>query len=344
MALAFAALRLGGTASSLGVVLAAGTLPQLVFALAGGVFGDRWDRVRLMVGSNVVAASAQGLSAVLLLSGVAAVWHLALLAVVVGGASAFFQPAAAGTVSALVPKGDLVRANALLQTGLQLVKVGGPILGGVLVAAAGPGWGIAVDALSFLACAAVMSRVRAPLPALVSGRRSVMRDLGEGWAEFVSRTWLWVLTAQGAIVVGAWLVGYTLLGPAYAQRYLGGPGPWGLVAAAFTVGLVVGSTACLAWRPSRPGWVSCVSSAAMALPMVAMATRAPLWVLSAAVAVTGASSNASIVAWRSLMQHRIPQERLARVTGLNTAGQLLFVPVGYRSRGRWPSTTGCGTP
>lgn len=96
MALAFAALRVGGTASSLGVVLAAGTLPQLVFALAGGVFGDRWDRVRLMVGSNVVAASAQGLSAVLLLSGVAAVWHLALLAVVVGGASAFFQPAAGG--------------------------------------------------------------------------------------------------------------------------------------------------------------------------------------------------------------------------------------------------------
>jgi len=329
LALAFAALEIGGSASSLGMVLAAGTLPQLVFALAGGLLGDRWDRVRLMVASNVVAALAQAVSAVVLLTASARVWHLAVLAVVVGAAATFFQPAAAGTVTSLVPPEDLVRANALLQTSLQLVKVGGPIAGGVLVAVTGPGWGIALDALSFLACALVMSRVRVPLPTLVPARGSLAGNVREGWSEFASRTWLWVLTAQGAIVVGAWLVGYTLLGPAYAARYLGGPGPWGLVAAAFTVGLVVGGAVCLAWRPVWPGRVSCVSSAAMALPMAAMALRAPMWVLLVAIAVTGFGLNASIVAWRSLLQHRIPQERMARVTGLSTAGQLLFVPVGY---------------
>ena len=94
VALTFAVLGLTGSATDLGLVLAAQSLPLAALALVGGVWADRLPRAALMVASDLVRAAVQISGAVLLLSGVAQVWQLAILAAVHGAAEAFFRPAA----------------------------------------------------------------------------------------------------------------------------------------------------------------------------------------------------------------------------------------------------------
>ena len=103
VALAFAVLELSGSPSSLGLVLAAQALPLAAFALVGGVVGDRVSRQRLMLASDLARAVIQAVAATLLITGVAEIWHLAVLAALYGAAEAFFRPAAGGLIPRLVP-------------------------------------------------------------------------------------------------------------------------------------------------------------------------------------------------------------------------------------------------
>src|SRR5205085_4491000 len=98
VALAFAVIGIRGSGTDLGLVLAAGLVPNVLFVLAGGVAGDRFDRARVMLSTDVVRATSQGTIAVLLLTGHAAVWSLAVSSAVWGAASAFFVPAWTGVV------------------------------------------------------------------------------------------------------------------------------------------------------------------------------------------------------------------------------------------------------
>ena len=328
IALAFAVLRIGGGTGALGMVLAANVAPQILLLLVGGVVADRLPRSRVMVWSNIVCAVAEGLAVVLLWSGAARVWHLVLMSGVCGVAAAFFTPAAGGIVKEVVPEELRHAANALLKIGQNVVKVGGPAFGGVLVAVFGSAWAIGWDALTFAVSAALFARIDlAPGPVKV--RAGFLADLREGWDDFRSRRWLWVMVVQGALVVPVWLVGYQLLGPVYGARFLGGAGPWGLAVSGFTAGLVAGAAVALMWRPRMVGQVVCAGTGCMALPLAAMAAGAPLLLLVAATAAAGTGLAISMTVWAGLVQERIPADRLSRALSYSTLGQLLPVPVGY---------------
>lgn len=326
--LAFAVLHIGGGAGALGLVLAAGVVPQILLLLVGGVVADRLSRARVMVWSNVVSAVAEGAAVVLLWSGAARVWHLVAMSALCGAASAFFTPAAGGIVVEVVPVELRHAANALLKIGQNSVKIAGPALGGVLVAVSGPAWVIGWDALTFAVSALLFARIDlAAVPVKV--RACFLADLREGWADFRSRRWLWVMVVQAAVVVPVWLVGYQLLGPVYGARFLGGAGAWGVVASGFTAGLVAGAAVALMWRPRLVGRVVCLGTGSMALPLATMAAGAPVPVLTVAAAAAGTGLAVSMTVWAGLVQERIPADRLSRVMSYSTLGQILPVPVGY---------------
>ncbi|CCK32767.1 hypothetical protein BN159_8389 [Streptomyces davaonensis JCM 4913] len=328
IALAFAVLHIGGGAGALGLVLAVSVAPQILLLLVGGVVADRLPRARVMVWSNVVCALAEGLAALLLWSGTARVWHLVLMSGICGAASAFFTPAAGGIVKEVVPPEARHAANALLKIAQNLVKVGGPAIGGVLVAASGSAWAIGWDAATFAASALLFARI-----GLRSGpvkvKTGFLADLRDGWTDFRSRRWLWVMVVQGALVVPVWLVGYQLLGPVYGARFLGGAGLWGLVVSGFTGGLVAGAAVALMWRPRLVGRVVCAGTGSLALPLAAMAATAPVPVLVAATAAAGTGLAVSMTVWSGLVQERIPADRLSRALSYSTLGQLVPVPFGY---------------
>src|ERR1700722_19796072 len=107
VALAFAVLDLTGSVTDLGIVFAAQTLPLVVFVLLGGVWADRLPRQYVMLASDGVRALAQGLTAVLLLSGSAHIWEIAALQALYGAAEAFFGPASVAVVPQTVGEGEL---------------------------------------------------------------------------------------------------------------------------------------------------------------------------------------------------------------------------------------------
>ena len=132
VAIAFAVLGLG-SASDLGLVLAAGGIPFALFALVGGLWADRVGRRRVMLASDIVRAVSQTVTAALLLTGTAEVWMLAALAFVYGTAAAVFMPALIGLIPQTVSAARLQEANGLLALTRSTASVAGPVLAGVLV-------------------------------------------------------------------------------------------------------------------------------------------------------------------------------------------------------------------
>lgn len=116
VALAFAVLEVGGSASAVGLVLAASWLPTVASVLVGGVVADRISRRTVMVTADLVRVGSQGAMAVLLITGAAEIWMLAALAGVTGGGTGFFSPAATGLLPDVVPSEELQPANALRST------------------------------------------------------------------------------------------------------------------------------------------------------------------------------------------------------------------------------------
>src|SRR5688500_14596104 len=114
VALAFAVLELTGSASDLGLVLAAFTVPRVVFMLVGGVWSDRLPRQRVMVACDIIRAAARAIVSTLLITGNADIWHLVGLAVVMGSAASFFTPASIGLMPQIASGSRLQQANALV--------------------------------------------------------------------------------------------------------------------------------------------------------------------------------------------------------------------------------------
>jgi MFS family permease len=333
IALAFAVLELtDSSASALGLVLAARTVPQIVFLLLGGVWADRLPRHLVMVGSNLVSAGSQGAVAILLLTDVAELWHLIALQLVAGASSAFFFPASAGIVPQLVPRALLQPANALLRLSLNSTQIAGAAAGGLLVATAGSGWAMAFDAVTYLVAAGVLGLMRLPRTYRLAAT-NVLTDLRDGWREFTARTWLW------AIVIGFGFLNAThqgssnVLGPAIARDELGGAAAWGLILAGQSAGLVLGGLLLLRLRPRRPLLVGCGSIALMVPGLLLLALHAPVLVIAAAYLLAGIGIELFSVFWDLSLQEHVPQERLSRVYSYDALGSFVLIPLGLMAAG-----------
>jgi MFS family permease len=340
VALAFAVLELTGSKADLGYVLAARSVPQVIFLLAGGIWADRLPRHRVMVGSNVVSGLSQGAVAALLLSGHARIWELAALAALNGASSAFFFPASTGIVPQTVPRSLLQSANALLRLGLNASFIGGAALGGLVVGATSPGVGIAVDAASFFLAAASLGAMRMPATLRMEGS-SFVAELREGWREFSSRTWLWAIVAQFAVVNAVEQGTEQVLGPAIAKAHLGGATGWGLVLTAGSLGLVAGGLLLLRLRPER-SLLAATLGFMLTIPfLLALSIPGPLAVVVAAAALAGIGIEVFSILWDTTLQQEIPQEKLSRVSAYDGLGSLVLTPLGLAVAG--PVAQAAGT-
>jgi MFS family permease len=332
VALAFAVLDLTGSKTDLGLILTANQLPVVVFLLVGGIWSDRLPRNVVMVGANAVSALSQATLAALLITDHAEVWHLAVLAAVTGAATAFYFPAASGVVPQTVPAGLLQQANALLSLALNATRIGGAALGGLVVAAVGPGTAIAFDAATYAAAALVIARMRVA-GAEPEARASFLSDLVDGWREFRSRTWLWVIVLQFAILLAVEMGAFLVLGPVVADEELGGPGAWGAILTAEAVGLVAGGLVGLRFQPRRMLLVA--TFGILLLPLTTFTLGFPLalpWIVLASF-VAGFGIEIFGLLWHTTMQQEIPPAKLSRVYSYDALGSLALVPIGLALAG-----------
>jgi MFS family permease len=331
VALAFAVLDLTGSAGDLGLVLAARSVPTVGLLLFGGVWADRLPRHVLLVAFSLVAAATQAVAATLLISGAAHVWQLALLEAVNGMAAAFLGPASMSSVPQTIDPHLIQPANALLRLAMNVARVLGAGMAGVVVAGFGAGWGIAFDAATFVAAAAFFARLSLPRTALAP--TGMLSELRSGWREFRTRTWLWVIVVQFAFVNAAFAGGFEVLGPLVAKRDLGGATAWGLVVAVESAGFMAGGVLALWHRPRRPLLVATYGVLAGVPVLVTLAVVAPVPVILVAAFVAGVGFETFGVQWDTAVQHHVPSEALSRVYAYDAVGSFVFNPIGQSLAG-----------
>ncbi|WFB06260.1 MFS transporter [Streptomyces sp. LX-29] len=328
VAAAFAVLEAGGDGGDVGIVAAARTAPLLLFLLIGGALADRLPRHRVMVATNVLSCVSQAAFAVLVLAGEARLWHMVLLSALGGTGQAFFSPAAEGMLYASVTGEQAGRAFAYFRMGVHGSQIGGAALGGALIAAFGPGWVLALDAVAFAAAAGL----RAFLDVSGSARREaggpgLLRDLREGWREFTGRPWLWGIVVQFSVVNAVVAAADAVYGPLVAEERLGGARPWGRALAAFGAGTVLGGLLMTRWKPRRMLLAGTLCVFPFALPSAALAVPVPVPVLAAAMFVAGVSIEVFGVSWMTAMHQEIPEDKLSRLSAYDWFGSVALVPL-----------------
>lgn len=327
IALAFAVLDIGGSATELGIVVAARSLFNVAFLLVGGVLADRYSRSRVLVLSSLVAACSQGVVAWLVLDGSATVMLLAILGTINGAAAGIALPASSALVPQTVPAHNLREANAFIQLGIYSGTVVGASFGGILTSAVGPGWGLAIDALGFAASAPLYLAIRMGAIQETAAQSNILQDLRDGWKEFISRAWVWAIVVQFTIINAAFSGVVMVLGPIIADASFGRT-RWGVIVAAQSVGLIVGSFLALRWRPRRDLFIGVMLVAVCAVPIYLLSQSVSTAWLLAAFFLVGISFGLFGVAWAQSLQTHIPPEKLARVYAYDAMGSFIAIPVG----------------
>ena len=330
VALAFAVLDgLDRSATALGVVLAAHTLPLVLFVLVGGVWADRLPWQLVMLTSDVIRGAVQATLAVMFLTGAAELWHLVALIAVYGTAEAFFQPAATGLVPETVTAPRLQQANAMLGLTRSGAFVAGPAIAGAVIAVANPGFVFAVDAATFAVSAVSLALLRVPQRIRERARESFLAELAGGWRELVARTWLWVIILWATSILFAVVAPFQTLGPLVAKQSLGGAPTWGMIAAAFGLGMVAGGVVALRFKPARPMFVSSVLFF-LAVPGPALlALRAPALAIAGVQVLAGVAIGFFIAVWQTTMQQHVPPHALSRVSAWDWLGSFALLPLGF---------------
>ncbi|QVJ02167.1 MFS transporter [Nocardiopsis eucommiae] len=326
VALAFAVLDVTGSLAQVGLVVGARSLANVALLLFGGVLADRLPRTVVIQGACLLAALSQGLLALSLISGAATLGLMVALSVLNGAAAAANLPAIAALTPQTVPGSLLRQANAVAGVAKQVGMFAGMSAGGVLVGLVGPGWAIGVDALLFAAAGVVFLFLRVPSTAARS--RGVLRDLLDGWGEFVARPWVWIIVLQFMVVNAGWSSVTAVLGPGIADDTFGRT-TWGLLMAANSLGLLVGGVLAARWQPQRALLYGTALVTLQTLPFFVLAGPSPLVpLLFAAMFAGGVAVEQFTVAWEVSVQENVPPERLSRVYSYDALGSFVAMPVG----------------
>jgi MFS family permease len=336
VAVAWQAYELSDTPTALSLVGVAWTLPMVAFLLIGGVLGDRFDRRRLLIVSDVVRATAVAGIGGLALAGTLELWHLVALVAVYGAGEALFAPTFQAIVPDVVPAHMLVQANSLQQlTEPVAFRFVGPALGGALIAGLGTGTAFLIDAATFAVSATCVARMRPRGPVRERVEASIASEIREGFAFVRSQAWLWATLLSAAIVLLLYLGPFEVLVPYLVKNeYGGGAGSLGLVLGAAGIG-AIGAALLMGERGLARrhvlwmylGWAFSV------VCLGGYAVVAEAWQAMVISLVSGVAFTLANITWTTLMHLHVPAELLGRVSGFDWLVSIGLVPVSFALAG-----------
>ena len=330
VALALFVTDLTGSATDVGLVLGAQTLPFVVFLLIGGVWADRLPRARLMIATDVVRAALHVLLAALIFTDVVEIWHLVVIEALFGTAEAFFRPAYTGLLPRTIPEPEIQEAQALSNMTNNLAELTGPALATALVLGVGAGWAFLFDALTFVVSALFLTRVRVrEVPPPAEERRTLLAELAEGFQHVRSRSWLWVTVVVFALAVPLGNAPLFVLGPTVAENSYDSVALFGIVTTMLGAGAVAGALAGLRWRPRHPMRAAFLVLAPWPAFLVVFGAAAPVAIVLLLAFAMGLGFALFDVLWNTAMAERIPAHALSRVSSYDWMGSLVLLPVGY---------------
>ncbi len=321
--------RLTGSAATLGFVAFAGQIPGFLLAPVGGTVADSFSRHRILITTQALAMLLAFALAALTLTGNVAVWHVYVLAALLGVVNAFDIPTRQAFVADLVDRKDLVNAIALNSSMINGARLVGPAMAGLLVATIGEGWCFFVNGVSYIAVIAGLARMRVARQLTNAERRSPVRRVVEGFS-FVGRT-----GPIRALIILLGLVSlfgmpYTVLMPVFADRILHvGAGGLGVLLGAAGVG-ALGAALLLVMRRGVRGmgrWVA-LSSAGFGVGLVLFSQLRDFRLAVAVLVCVGFSMIIQIASSNTLVQAMSPNALRGRVMAVYSMMFLGMAPVG----------------
>jgi MFS family permease len=325
--------RLTNSAATLGFVTFAGQIPGFVLAPVGGAIADSFSRHRILITTQALAMLLAFVLALLTLTGSVAVWHVYVLAALLGVVNAFDIPARQAFVADLVDREDLVNAIALNSSMINGARLVGPAMAGLLVASIGEGWCFAVNGVSYVAVIVGLWLMRVEGrkedEVVAAERRSPVRRVVEGFS-FVGRT-----APIRALIILLGLISlfgmpYTVLMPVFADRILHvGAGGLGMLLGAAGVGALCAALLLVARRGVRGmgRWVA-LSSAGFGAGLVLFSRLEDFRMAIAVLVFVGFSMILQISTSNTLVQAMVPDALRGRVMAVYSMMFLGMAPLG----------------
>jgi MFS family permease len=326
---------LSGSTLLLGVAAFAQQIPFLVLAPVAGVFVDRFDRRRLLMVTNSIAALQASAMFALVALGTVQPWHLIAGNLVLGLVNAWDAPARQSILIQLVGgRADLASAIALNSIMMNLARFLGPMVGGVLIAALGERWGFGANAASYFAMLFALSQIPARPPSSAPADGNMLRQLAAGtryaYGFLPSRCALLLLTSA-SVTVGS----YVSMMPWFAREaFHGDSGTLGLLISAAGLGALTGMVY-LALRPGIRGLFRLigrtVALAGAALCVFSFSTT--LWLALPALYFVGLGLMLTAASSNTVLQSIVPDELRGRVASLYVMSFIGMTPLGALATG-----------
>jgi MFS family permease len=325
-------LLLGGSPLQLGTVLALQFAPAMVLAPLGGVLADRVDKRKVLMAAQVGAMAQAIVLFTLTVTGVVEIWHVMVLAAVLGLVNAVEMPVRQAFAAELVPRTDLVNAIALNSASFNLARVVGPAVAGLALAFYGPAFNFGINAVSYLAVLLGLWRMnphelhRAERPTRFD---SVRRSLAEG-LRYARRTptVLWPLVLLGGMATFG--MNFQTLLPLFARNTLGlGAEGYGALFATMGAGSLIGSLS-LAFAGSRRPLLGLMLGGGVGFVIFDLllgVTRAP-WAAYGLILLIGLSSMVMVNTINVTVQNSVPNELRGRVMSLYVTVFAGSAPIG----------------
>jgi MFS family permease len=321
--------RITGSSLRLGAVGFASQIPVFLFAPLGGMVADRFHRHRVIIGTQIISMVLAGILATLTLSGRVQVWHIFLLAALLGVVNAFDIPARQSFLVEMVGRDDLMNAIALNSSMFNGARVIGPAIAGILVARIGEGWCFFSNAVSYIAVIAGLLIMRLPPRAYRADAGSPLARIIEGFRFVRHTTPIRVLLLLVGLVsfVG---MPYTVLMPVFADKILhGGARGLGILMGATGVGALFGALT-LATRAAVRGlgnWVA-LSCGGFGLTLVLFAWSRNFWLSAGLLLPVGFCMMLQMSSSNTLIQAMVPDHLRGRVMAVYSMMFMGMAPFG----------------
>ena len=321
--------RLTGSAALLGLVNFANLIPVFLLSPIGGATADRHSRHRIMIVTQIVSLLLAFVLAALTLTGRIQVWHLFVLASLLGINYAFYVPAQSAFVVDMVGKEDLMNAIALNSSLVNGARIIGPAIAGLLVAAIGEGWCFFLNGVSYVAVIGGLLLMELTPHHKVSLTGSPIKHVVEGFG-FVARTGpvRELLLLLGAVsLFGA---PYAVLMPIFSDQVLHhGASALGLLMGSSGVGALLAAIS-LAARTQLRGlgrWVAS-STVGFGASLILFGLSHSFWLSAALLVPLGFAMMIEMAASNTLIQAMVPDHLRGRVMAVYSMMFMGMAPIG----------------
>ncbi len=303
-------------------------LATVLFAPIAGAVADRWDRRRVMIVSDLMAACGTLLILFLLLTNSLQVWHIYLTAFIGAIANAFQLPAYVAAVSQLVPKQYLGRANGLMQIGTATGGMIAPLLGGLLVGTIGLAGTVLIDLATFLFAVITLAVVRFPDTLFRRQQEEpLFQEIIKGWQYIAKRRGLAAMVIFFVFVNFLTSTTMVLITPLVLA--FESPATLGVIGSAFGIGVLTGALTMSAWGGTKrraEGMVGFVALSGLSIAVMGVWPAA----IFVTIGLFGAGFAASLfnAHWQALIQAKVGWELQGRVIATNRMLALSLMPLG----------------